>query len=65
MKLPVTFANPKNGPELGMKTEQPAPEMMLPEVGLEIVQVVVLDMKNEPSMLTGVPIGPLAVWPTE
>jgi hypothetical protein len=65
MKLPVTFPNPKNVPELGMKVEQPAPVIMLPEVGLEIVQPVIVDRKYEPSMLTDVPIGPLAVWPTE
>jgi hypothetical protein len=61
MKLPVTFPNPKNGLlDVGMKVEQPAPVMM-PDVGLEIVQLVIVDRKYEPSMLTDVPIGPLAV----
>jgi hypothetical protein len=64
MKLPVTFPNPKNVPELGMKVEHPAPVIMLPDVGLEMVQLVILDRKYEPSTSTDVPIGPLVVWPT-
>jgi hypothetical protein len=46
MKLPVTFPNPKNGlVEVGMKVEHPAPVIMLPDVGLEMVQLVIVDMK--------------------
>jgi hypothetical protein len=61
MKLPVTFAKPKNVPELGTKTEQPAPVMILPDVGLEIVQVVVDPTQYDPSIATDVPTGPLVV----
>jgi hypothetical protein len=59
MKLPVTFANPTNPPEEGMKMEHPAP-VMIPPVGLEMVHVVAVAVKNDPSSATDVPRGPLA-----
>jgi hypothetical protein len=61
MKLPVTFLNPDGA----VKTEQAAPRMMLPEDGLEIEQVVSVTKKLDPSILTCVPTGPEAAFPTE
>jgi hypothetical protein len=65
MKLPVTFANPTNPPEDGMKTEHAAPVIMALDVGLEILQDVAVAVKYEPSIPTEVPSGPLATCPTE
>jgi hypothetical protein len=52
------LSNPRNDPELTLKTLQAPICMRVPPEGLETVHVVSVDTKNEPEKLTCTPTGP-------
>jgi hypothetical protein len=52
MKVPVTFWNPRKGPEVAVKKLQAPFRTAVPEVGLESEQGLSLGRKREPSIVT-------------